>query len=166
MSISIRTRKHPEHLEQVISEAPRFSRGRMTKAAVVYLIGNERRGLKHYPSYRYVTRKKAYGKTFFSDAQRRKVMAMIREGLISPGGGKRTFAIRNAWVLRENGTQSSAVNAAPGVEYVQGAQQSRHERLAGWRITDQVAADNTDGMVQAANQELVRYYKEKGIVVK
>lgn len=138
----------------------------MTKAAAVYLIGNERRGLKHYPEYRYVTRQKAYGKTFSSTAQRKKIMAMIREGLITPGTAKRTFAIRNAWKTRGEGAATVVYNDAPGVDYVMGQKQSRHERLAGWRQDSKVVEDNTDGMVQEASRELVRYYKEKGIAVK
>lgn len=138
----------------------------MTKVAAVYLIGNEQRGLKHYPNYRYITRKKAYGKTFSSSKQRKKIMAMIREGLITPGSSKRTFTIRNAWKTRGEGAATVVYNDAPGVDYVMGQNQSRHEKLGGWRQSPQVVEDNTDGMIQAAGRELVRYYREKGIVVK
>lgn len=164
--IDIRVRKNPQNLEQVINDAPRNARGRMTKAASVYLIGNERRGLKHYPTYRYVTRKKAFGRSFFSKAQRGKVMAMIREGLITPGVPRRTFAIRNAWKIREDGVRTLVYNDAKGVNYVMGNDQSRHEKLAGWRQDSEIVESNRAGMVQEAQRELVRYLREKGITVK
>lgn len=166
MPIAIRVRQTPPDLARIIGEAPRMSRGRMTKAAAVYLIGNGSHGLMHYPAYKYITRKRAYGKTFASDAQRRFVMAGIRSGKIDPGYPHRTGILQRGWYVSSDGTKTSVKNDAPHGDVVMGLGQARLNGLVGWRIYTKVIEDNINGMVRAANTELRAYYTEKGVVVK
>lgn len=123
-----------------------------TQAAAVYLIGNDSRGLKHEPAYKYVSRKSAYGQTFVSAKQRRYVMAMIRSGKITPGTENRTHAIRDGWQLRYSGLGVRIVNSAKGVGWVMGKSQARQPAKVGWRSYEKIAADNTAGMSRASSQ--------------
>lgn len=126
--------------------------GDAVAAAAVYLLGDERRGLKHEAIYKYVTRKAAYGKTFVSDKQRRYVMAMIRSGEITPGTENRTHAIQNGWKILYGGLGARIRNDAPGVGWVMGTSQARQPAKVGWRSFDKVASDNKAGMSRAASQ--------------
>lgn len=131
-------------------------------AAADHLIGDGRRGLKHYPPYKYISRKRAYGKTFQSDKQRRYVMAMIREGKIDPGAPKRTGRLQRGWVRGGRGTDIIIKNTAPHVLPVMGDEtQSRHERLVGWRMVSDVIESNLKGAQQAAERAVDKYYEQK-----
>ena len=134
MPISIRVRQTPPDLAQTIRTAPRMARGRMTKAAAVYLIGNGTHGLTHYPAYKYIRRDRAYGKTFASDAQRRFVMAGIRSGKIDPGYPHRTGILQRGWYVSGDGAKATVKNDAPHAEVVMGLGQARLNNLVGWRI--------------------------------
>ena len=166
MPISIRVRQNPPNLAETIGSAPRMARGRMTKAAAVYLIGNGVHGLTHYPAYKAITRRAAYGRTFQSDRQRRKVMAQIRSGRIDPGYPHRTGRLQRGWTVTGDGTKATVKNDVEYAGLVMGTDQARLNKLVGWRIYSDVIASNTDGMTQAANQELRKYYQEKGVTIK
>jgi len=145
------------NLATIPANLRRFGRefqGVATMAAAVYLVGNEARGLKHEPNYKYVSRKSAYGKTFVSDKQRRYVMAMIRSGRITPGTENRTHAIQNGWGIQSNGLDTRITNRAPGVGWVMGNRehQARQPAAVGWRSFEQVSDDNRAGMSRASSQ--------------
>jgi hypothetical protein len=84
------------------------------------------------PSPNYVTRKAAYGVSFFTERQRRWFFANLNEGNIDVPY-KRTQGLRNAWHVEGSGARSFVVNDAPGAAYVMGDEtQSRHEKMVGW----------------------------------
>jgi hypothetical protein len=56
---------------------------------------------KAYPTYKYVPFRTAYG-GFFSDKQRRYVMASIKKGIIKPGSAHRTQTMANGWKMIVN----------------------------------------------------------------
>jgi len=93
--------------------------------------------LKKYPPRRYVSRKAAYGRTFFSDRQRRWFFAALRSGELSiPYGRSGTLAA--GWEVQPVGTQEvRLVNSVGYAGYVMGDTQSRHEKLVGWRTVRQ-----------------------------
>lgn len=165
MPVKFRTRTRPPDLNKFLSTLPRAARGIAAEASAEYIIGNERRGLKHYPNYKYITRKRAYGKTFSSDKQRKYVMARIRQGKITPGKANRTYAIRNAWRTKGKGAKVTIVNDANGVKYVfgdsQGRAQANQIRLVGWRTMVQVAKDNVKGAIRAADRAVQNYINSK-----
>lgn len=89
-----------------------------------------------YPAYKYVSRAEAYpdapaGPGWFSDRQRRYVMAKMRKGEIAIPY-QRTDTLKQGW-------QSTGVgikNTVPYSRYVQGSMsQSQHENLVGWPTT-------------------------------
>lgn len=132
-----------------------------TDAAADYLIGDERRGLRHLALYKYVSRKRAYGVTFFSEKQRRFVMAAIRDGRINPGVNNRTGAIPAGWKVEgRSGSIIRIVNRAPGVGFVQGdVSQARQPAMVGHRKVSDVIASNLKGMIRAAQQAVNRILK-------
>lgn len=92
--------------------------------------------LRDYPPYRYVSRKAAYGVSFFSDRQRRWFFAALAEGRIKPGQNNRTGALGEGWRIQQSGPkQLDLVNEVPYAVYVQGTitQQARQPRMAGWK---------------------------------
>lgn len=92
--------------------------------------------LKTYPDYRYVSRRAAYGVSFFTDRQRRWFFWALGEGLISPGKDNRTGKLREGWEIVERGPkQIDLVNSVDYAKYVQGTitDQARQPRMAGWQ---------------------------------
>lgn len=152
--ISITVRKNPQ-LERLIGDFPRRFRGVATEAIADYLIGNKTHGLKHYPVYKYIRRRKAYGKTFVSHKQRRFVMARIRDGRIDPGAPHRTGKIQRGWKKTGSGVNTRIVNNERGVEFVMGSdKQARLNAMAGWRTDSKVIEDNMQGALRHANAEI------------
>jgi len=90
---------------------------------------------KEIPPYRYVSRRQAYGRTFFSDRQRRFVMAGIRSGKITipyKRGGK-TSGIQSQWKIIGTGKSAYLENDAPGAIYLYSEMQANQPRLVGWK---------------------------------
>lgn len=121
-----------ESIKELIDELPRRLRGKLLDvAAKEYL-----RRFKLYPRYRYVSRKSAYPEVsgFFSDKQRRFVMAAIADGRIQPGSPHRTKALKDAWHIEGEGTALSVVNAAPAAVFAFHPQfQARQLAAVGWK---------------------------------
>ena len=160
--IRTRARYNPPNLAEFISSLPRNTRGLATEAAADYLIGDGRHGLKHYPPYKWVTRRRAYGKTFVSAKQRRYVMAMIRAGRIDPGAPHRTGIIQRGWRKEGRGAKVKIVNDARGVEWVHDdKKQARLNALVGWRKTSVITQSNEHGSVQAAQRAVDKYIQSK-----
>lgn len=140
-----------EEFKGYISSLQRNLRGKATEWISEWLIGNGSRGLKHYPPYKYVTRKSAYGQTFQSDRQRRYVMAKIREGSIDPGYPHRTGRLQRGWVKTGSGVGTRIVNAEPHAFYVMDTKgQARQPAKVGWRKVAEILASNIKGAVRHA----------------
>jgi hypothetical protein len=162
--IRFNVKAKPSELMKLISSAPRMARGKMTEAAAKYIIGDMERGAKHYPPYKYVSRKRAYGRTFVSERQRRYVMAMIHAGRIDPGYPHRTGIIQRGWYIKNSGAKATIANDARGVDFVHGdKKQARLNKLAGWRTVSEIAKANIKGAIKAAEQALKEYLKEKDL---
>jgi hypothetical protein len=132
-------------------------------AIAEWYIGTGQRGLKRYSPYKYVSRRRAYGKPFKSDKQRRFVMAMIREGRIDPGVPHRTGNTQRGYhmVSTNRGYTVKIVNRTRGAVYTRhNVLQARLNRLAGWRKTALVIASNTLGAMRHA-RAAVRVYLRK-----
>jgi len=81
------------------------------------------------PAPRRVSRRAAYGVTFFSARQRKWFFANLKDGSINVPY-HRTQALRNAWRQVGDGRTSFIVNDAPGAPFVVGDDtQSRHEKM-------------------------------------
>lgn len=93
--------------------------------------------LRQYPNYRYVSRKAAYGRSFFSPEQRKWFFAALADGRITPGRPNRTGTLGDGWRITSNGPrQIDLVNEVPYAKYVQGTDPHPHAaqpRMAGWK---------------------------------
>ncbi len=159
---SVHLRDIGGELVQFVRDTERGARTVAAQAAGTYLIGDGRHGLRHYPKYKYFSRKQAFGKTFVSDRQRRYVMARIREGSIDPGVPHRTGRLQRGWSLAGKGTDVIMKNTEPHVLPVMGDDvQSRHERLVGWRMISDIITTNMDGALKASAQAVEEYYEKK-----
>jgi len=95
--------------------------------------------ISKYPTQKRPTRRSVYGFSFFSTRQRRKVMAMLREGLWPY---RRTGSFGRRWAVKINIPSLTAVigNATPYGPHVQGAPgQSLYMGVKGWKTTAEVA---------------------------
>ena len=140
-----------EEFKGYIDSLQRNLRGKATEWVSDWLIGNGSRGLKHYPPYKYVTRKSAYGQTFQSDKQRRYVMARIADGTIDPGAPHRTGRLQRGWTRIGSGVRTRIVNEEPHALYVMDTQgQARQPAKVGWRKVAEIISTNIRGAVRHA----------------
>lgn len=127
-----------------------------------YIIGDARHGLKHAPPYKYVSRKQAYGQSFFTDRQRKWFFWSLNTGRLQLPY-KRTGSLAAAWKRGEGENSRYITNDAPYASLVQGDNtQSRHSKKIGWRTASQVVRDNIAGALRQANQAVQRWLNSKG----
>lgn len=134
------------------------------EAFTEYIVGNDSHGLRHADPYKYVTRKSAYGFSFFTDKQRRWFFWALNSGQIDPGSGKRTGQSTAAWkaVPSKNGYNMTIENNTAGGYWTRhDTRQARQLGKVGWRKVSQVVADNYLGAVRAAAQAVKRYLAQK-----
>lgn len=131
------------------------------RAFTEYIVGDESHGLRHADPYKYVTRKSAYGVTFFTEKQRRRFWANGGPDMI---GNNRTGQSTQAWQLKEtNGGYGYTVsNNTAGAYFTRGDDsQARQPAKVGWRTISKVTADNYLGAIRHAIAEVKRYFAEQ-----
>jgi hypothetical protein len=128
-----------EQLQHRITSLPDEAKAEILDSVSAYSIQVLR---AEQPPYRYVSRARAYGRQkggmgWFSDKQRRYVMAKIRRGEIHIPYG-RTGKLARGWTAVRTKERVTFGNKTVYAPYVIGfAAQSRHEKLVGWKmITD------------------------------
>jgi hypothetical protein len=127
-----------EGVPQVVKMLERIAspevRRKVTRAVADYFRGQMRK----YPSYTYVSRKRAYGRTFQSVKQRRWFFAALRDGrLVIPYA--RTFRLRNNWKVLPFGESDYVVaNDVRYAKFVQNSPQARMMTLRNWRSIQRV----------------------------
>jgi hypothetical protein len=150
--ITIKTR-NLEKVKQFIDTLPRNIRGEAAKEAGIYLIGNDRRGLKHYPAR--VQHGEFNPYQWQSDKQRKAYFA-------SNGFGKgipysRSNSLKGGWHQIGGGVNTQIVNNVPYAGYVVDADQQRGHAADKWRLVSDVIASNIAGMFQSINRVLQRW---------
>lgn len=130
-------------------------------AFVQYIVGNTQHGLKHSEPYRYVPRKAAYGKSFFSPAQQRYVMARIQDGSIVPGEENRSGESEVAWGYRAQTSERYLIeNPTAGAYYTRSdTGQARQLASVGWWRVVKVIQANFDGAIRVARMAVSAYVK-------
>jgi hypothetical protein len=134
------------------------------EAFTEYVLGDDRHGLRHNDPYKFVTRKSAYGFSFFTDKQRRWFFWALNNGEIDPGSGTRTGKTSAAWqrIPMANGYQYKIVNNTAGGYYTRDdTGQARQPAKVGWRKVSQVLADNYLGGIRAAVAAVKEYLAKK-----
>lgn len=143
-------------VKEFIDSIPRNVRGVATEAAAEYLISDGRHGLKHYPAYKYVTRRSAFGVAFFSARQRHYVMARIREGSIDPGAPHRTGEFQRSWHMEGEGAKTRIVGTLPHERWP-----DRLTERVGWRPVDDIISTNYKGAIRASQTAVNMWLKTR-----
>ena len=146
-----------EEIQAFFRKLPRGSLRAGMRAFGEYILGNERHGLRHSEPYKYVSRKSAYGITFFTEKQRRWFWANGGPDMI---GNNRTGVSAQAWTLVEknNGYKISLQNQTRAAFYTRDDKgQARQPAKVGWRKTSAVVAANTAGAMRAANAAVKKW---------
>lgn len=151
-------------VQSFLRSIPRGALKVALEAFTEYIIGNDAHGLKHNDPYKYVTRKSAYGVTFFTPKQRRWFFWALNSGQIDPGSGTRTGKTSEAWkaVPSASGYQFKITNNTAGAYHIRDdAGQARQPAKVGWRKVSKVLADNYLGGIRAAVAAVKKYLATK-----
>lgn len=130
-------------IRQAINDLPRRLRGKALEVGAKFLV----KKYKLYPHYKEVARARAYPEVdgFFSDKQRRFVMAGIRNGTIRPGASHRTQGLKNDWRIVGRGSALLIVNDNPAAVFAyHPIFQARQLEMVGWRNIDIMTEENQD----------------------
>ena len=141
-----------EKMVAMLGKIPHGAKGVVAEAVGRYWIGNERHGLKHYATYNYISRKKAYGVSFFSDKQRRWFFANMPAIPY-----RRTGAQGKAWHLEGSGTTVRMVNRDPSVKFTRG-QTQLHKKM-GWQTAIATIKSNWAGGMKAGFDALMAWIR-------
>ena len=134
-------------LDAVLRGLPLVVRKAVIGTVSEYLLAE----LRKYPPSRYVTRKAAYGKTFFSDRQRRWFFAALHDGEISVPYN-RTGGLAAGWHMIGSGENVMLANETAAAPWTMGdGTRSRHEQMVGWRTTDEIVRTKDAEIMRQAN---------------
>ncbi len=143
-----------EELTDYISGLARQFRGVVTEVMSDDLIGTTYRGLKHYPAYKKVTRRAAFGRAFESIKQQRYVMGQIASGRIEPGYPHRTGRYQNSWERTGSGVGSVIEGELPHEGWP-----NRLAKRIGWRDPMVIISTNIAHAIQAAERAIQKLAK-------
>jgi hypothetical protein len=123
-----------------------------------YLLGNERRGLRHSPPR--VNHGPGRPYKWNSEKQRRAFFAT--KGF---GGGipySRTNKLADGWKQTKDPYKKKLYNRVAYSQFVVGDAQQRGHAADKWRKVAQIVSDNLTGAYRSANQAVTRWLKTKG----
>jgi len=118
--------------------------------------------LRTYPSQRYISRKAAYGTTFFTDKQRRFFFAALKDGSINVPY-KRTQGLRRGWRVEGQGPTSFLVNETPYADLIMGEGQSRHAEKIGWKKAINLIEERMERILRIAQSGVARAIRKVGL---
>lgn len=149
-------------LKKKIDKIPRGARGAATEAAAFTLIGNQSRGLQHYPTRKLHGAGNPY--VWQSEKQRRAFFATKGFGRGIPT--KRTFNLRFGWKVVKwgDGVNTKIVNDQPYADFVQGEKIQAGHIKDGWKTIKQIFDPGMmKAMMRAVDQAVGRYLKKIGL---
>ena len=115
--------------------------------------------LKLYPPQKSVSRRQAYGVTFFTEKQRRWFFASLKDGSLEIPY-RRTQTLANGWKQVGSGESSIIANETPYAALVMGAgEQSRHAVAIGWKDVNTIVDERMgriDRIAEAAAEKGMR----------
>lgn len=152
----------PKQIDAVVGKLSKLPTAVQDAAAddvLKYMLNVER----HYPPYKHITLKQAYG-GWKSEKQRRFVMAAIREGRITIPY-KRTQRFSKGWRIEGKGVNAILYNETeygPFLKQVGG--QSRMHILIGWQSLDRDIMDKADKISKVIDTAAKKALKKLGLV--
>jgi hypothetical protein len=167
LQIKIGTRNIPS-LRAFFDSLPSKQRGVAIRAASEYMLMR----FKVYPPYKLVRRAKAYpnaaaGPGWFSEKQRRFVMASLRAGRnlktgspMEPGYPHRTGNLQRAWRIEGKDINLSTIrNDHPAAIHAFGnTRQARQLGQVGWKKLDTLVNENIAGALDAAAEAVIKEF--------
>jgi hypothetical protein len=131
-----------------------------TQRQVTQAVGEYLRGqLRKYPPYQYVSRRRAYGKPFQSDRQRRWFFAALRSGELTLPY-QRTNRLKQGWKLTRFGANDQLLtNEVPYARFVQQSPQARMMTYIGWRTQERVIYEEREQIQRVVNEAWNRAQK-------
>lgn len=152
-----------ENDEVIAKELASIAKGELRDAAADELSDYLLRVLRHYPSYRRVTRKQAYGVTFFSPQQRRAFFAKLNSGEISVPY-KRTQALSKGWHRLGEGEKTLIANEVPHAKFAYGdPKQANLLRLIGWKTLPEIIRERIAEGMRRADAAVKKRIKRAGL---
>ena len=148
-----------DELQAKLRNLPPEAQDAVTNDVSNYLISV----LKLYPSYKYVSRRSAYGTPFFTAKQRRWFFAALADGSLTIGNN-RTQTLAKGWRKIGSGANVIVANEVPYAAYVMGeGEQSRHEAKVGWKTLDAVMRERSARIVEIADGAIKKALKKLGL---
>lgn len=163
MQVKFRIR-NVKAVQDFLKYVPRGAVRVALQAFTEYVLGNDQHGLRHNEPYKFVTRRSAYGVSFFTPKQRRWFFWALNTGRIDPGSGKRTGETSRAWKAepRNNGYRYTLTNNTAGGYYTRDNYgQARQPAKVGWRKVRDVLDANLLGGMRAAIFAVNKYLQSK-----
>lgn len=156
-----------DRVKKYLATVPRGTTRVALQAIADWLIGDSQSGLAHPEPYKYVSRKSAYGFSFFTDKQRRWFFYALGEGIINPGQNNRTGESTGAWTYKPSETNAGynfrLLNETPGAYWTRDDEaQARQLKKVGWKKVSAVIKSNMTGALKAARAAVNNYLNSKG----
>jgi len=148
-----------------IKTLPRGIKAAAMRAIAEYIVGDKQHGLRHDVAYKYVSRKRAYGKVsdapagYFSWAQFRYVMAKLHSGEIKIGRKHSPTEMSKTWKWQQldSDWRRTAINGQLPFDRFP----ARQNRLVGWRHWLDVVKSNMKGAVSSAQKAVDEWLKKQ-----
>ncbi|MCR4308377.1 MAG: hypothetical protein NUV80_07550 [Candidatus Berkelbacteria bacterium] len=153
-----------KEVQKYLKTLPRGAMRTALDAIARWLIGDSQSGLAHPEPYKYVSRKSAYGFSFFTDKQRRWFFWALSEGIINPGQNNRTGKSTNAWTYKPTETNKGysyrLINDTAGAYFTRDDYgQARQPAKVGWKKVSEVVNKNMKGALRAATAAVNTWLK-------
>ena len=152
--------RNAKRVQDYLKSLPRGVKIAAMRAIAEYIIGDESRGLKHYPMRVEHDENNPY--KWQSEKQRKAYFATNGFGAGIPY--QRTDNLKNSWSYKEansNWTMVKIENSAPYAGFVQGNQIQRGHIADKWRKFADVVKSNLAGAIRHANAEVRRYLNSR-----
>lgn len=145
-------------LQDKLAKLPKAVHETATRAAADETV----KFMRSYPAEKYVSRKSAYGTTFFTPKQRRYFFWALKEGIIqSPYS--RTNRLRDNWTIIGQGLNEMVVNQTPYADLVMGEGQNRMHQKIGWKTVTKRLEENAAKIGKAIQQAADRAIRKLGL---
>jgi hypothetical protein len=147
-----------EELKAKLAKLPGASQDFVTDEVNKYMLDV----MRQYPPEKYVSRKDAYGETFFTAKQRRYFFWALDQGIIGVPY-RRTQAVRRGWQQVGKGRRSFLANAVPYAAHLFNDDQSRHAAKIGWKTITQTIKERMSRIIVVADGAIKKAIKKVGL---
>ena len=121
------------------------------------------KAMQEYADEKSVSRREAYGVSFFTAKQRRFFFWALNNGIINVPY-RRTNTLKRGWtIVRANTKQAKVVNFVSYADLVMGQGQNRMHKLIGWQTVEERQRGAVEKSVRRIYSELQKLVKKMGL---